>query len=478
MKLSIVFLGLLIFTVTNAEFLFEKNTAADDKFMCLHKKLYRTEKPIIKSNPARILSLKRVLQSLVVFDPSNPDVINLRNFLCEEGRLGFAHRDSFCLKAVAALYTDQIIGQTIFYRSDVYKLTIGSTLNDTYNSASAAGQNVNSFDFLESSTFLQNRFLPLARTRVNEFLNKLGPDRLTQIEMDGIERPRLLYVMLNIDDLFVRDTVTALEAFDNYYDSYKTQVLGTPFNSEATVRWIEAIKKRFQEIIAAKTPDTQKILEPYFETGVTIVETPSGAFTEDVPSVYTPNPTPLEEPEPTTIPQKTANEDLLIKDMLIEIQRTYNVEKMLLTYNQLTTSMKNDIDSCNLSLKGALARCESIHGAGRCEPISATMVAQKCRAGWIREGCCRCIPSCPDTDFNTKNNAFCEMKTQFYAYPTLLTNNGSSNTAGGCPPGFELNKILCYRSCPSGTVRIGSNTCLKTAVEYLGSPFVWAAGDE
>jgi hypothetical protein len=478
MKLSIVFLGLLIFSVTKAEFLFDKNTAAEDKFMCLHKKLYRTEKPIIRSNPARILSLKRVLQSLVVFDPSNPDVINLRNFLCEEGRLGFAHRDSFCLKAVAALYTDQIIGQTIFYRSDIYKLTIGATLNDTFNAASAAGQNVNSFDFLESDTFLQGRFLPLARTRVNAFLNKLGADRQLQIEMDGIERPRLLYVMLNIDDLFVRDTVTALEAFDNYYDSYKTQVLGTPFNSEATVRWIEAIKKRFQEILAIKTPDTQKILEPYYETGITTVETPSGAFTEDVPSVYTPNPTPLEEPEPTTIPPKTANEDLLIKDMLIEIQRTYNVEKMLLTYNQLTSSMKNDIDSCNLSLKGALARCEAIHGTGRCEPISATMVAQKCRAGWIREGCCRCIPSCPDTDFNTKNNAFCEMKTQFYAYPTLLTNNGSSNTAGGCPPGFELNKILCYRSCPSGTVRIGSNTCLKTAVEYLGSPFVWAAGDE
>jgi hypothetical protein len=296
--------------------------------------------------------------------------------------------------------------------------------------------------------------------------------------MDGIEKTRLLYVMININDLFQKDKLTALEAFDNYYDSFKVQVTGTIFNSEVTIRWIEAIKKRFQEILAAKNPDTEKILEPYFETGVTTVETPSGAYTEDVPTMTTPSPAPLEEPEPSTVPPKTANEDLLIKDMLIEIQRTYNVEKMLLTYNQLTTSMKNDIDSCNLSLKGALARCEKVHGAGRCEAISATMVAQKCRAGWIREGCCRCIPSCPDTDFNTKNNAFCEMKTQFYALPTLLTNNGSTNTAGGCPNGFELNKILCYKSCPSGTVRIGSNTCLKTAVDYLGAPFVWSAGDE
>lgn len=474
MNFRLVFLGLLVLSAANAEFLFEKNVAADDKFMCLHKMLYRNEKPIIKTNPARILSLKRNLQ----VDLSNTDLINLKNHLCEDGRLTFPYRATLCQSvAVKLSLSDPSIGSPVFYRSDEYKGFVVSAVNNVYKSEQMLGSNVTSYDYLESEPFL-TKVVAAVSNQITVMMGRLGPIRILQAKQAGISTERLTYVMLNINYMFHRDSAVAREAYDNYFSANKDQLASATFNSEATVRWIEAIKKRFNSVIAEQDPDTEKILEPFYETGSSEVETPSGAYVEPIPKSQTPTPKLFEEVEPATPVAKRANEDMIIKDMLIEIQRTYNVEKMLLTYNQLTSSMKNDIQACGLSLKGAIQRCEKLHGAGRCETISATMAAPKCRDGWIRQGCCSCIPGCPDADFYTKNNAFCEMKTSFYTNPTGLTNDGAKNTASGCPPGFELNKILCYRSCPSGTTRIGSTTCFKTSAEYLGAPFVWTAGDE
>ena len=93
MNKTFVFVGILaLCAMANAEFLFEKNIAADDKFMCLHQKLYRNEKPPVKLNAARILSLKRNLQSL----QSDTDSTNLRNYICEGQRLSFGYRGTFC----------------------------------------------------------------------------------------------------------------------------------------------------------------------------------------------------------------------------------------------------------------------------------------------------------------------------------------------------------------------------------------------
>lgn len=474
-----VFLGLLALSVVNAEFLFERNIAADDKFMCLHKKLYRNEKPVAKTNAARILSLRRNLQS----ETSATDILNLKNYICEADRLNFKASETFCQKVADYLAAQ---GYSLYYRSDVFKQMVVDGIKLSYSNAQALGQLVTSQGFLQSSTFLGYIGTDV-KARVDNMMALLGNNRVTQAKNDGISYERLVYVMLNIKDLYESDKVTASNAYDDYYASNKAQLISSTFNSEATVRWIESIRKRFNEIKTLGDPDTERILEPFFEEGFTPVDTvPTGVFTEPVPAVKTPSPAEIEEKEPTTVTVPKTNEDIIIKDMLIEIQRTYNVEKMLLTYNQLTKSLKEDIDSCKLNLKPAIARCEKFHGVGNCEPISSTMVARKCPVGYVREGASRCLVECPAAEFYTTNRAFCEMKNQLHAIPAIqaLGAHGLTQKAtlglsvGACKDGFSLNKFVCYRDCPAGTVAIGGSTCLKNQPIALGAPFVWTAGDE
>ena len=199
-----------------------------------------------------------------LFDPSDPRVIGLKEYLerpcvftpgtdgqvtSNNGCVSFAYRPgTFGLKVVEALFSDLVVGRPELYGSELYRLTVSAALNDTYNAAATAGEPVTDFNYLESVPFLRGRFLPLAQTRILEPLSVLGTDRLVQIEMDGIEKARIIFVIFSINDLFRINKDLALEAFDNYYDSYKTQVLGTAIDSEATLRWIAAIRNRFNEL--------------------------------------------------------------------------------------------------------------------------------------------------------------------------------------------------------------------------------------
>ena len=481
MNKTFVFVGILaLFAMANAEFLFEKNIAADDKFMCLHKKLYRNEKPPVKLNAARILSLKRNLQSL----QSDTDSTNLRNYICEGQRLSFGYRGTFCDLLTQKLATKK---NTLYFKSDEYKQMVVESANFVYKTKQTLGEDTTTAN-VEKDAYLEDIATEIKKRLDNMMNTQLGAHNVKLAAMDGIANERIVYIMLNILHIFKEDSKTAREAYEYYYSSNKGQLTGSAFNSEAVIRWIESIKKRYIAIKTEGEPDRETILEPFTETGAESPETPAGAFTEPVPTTQTPNPKDLEEEEPKTVEVPKTNEDIIIKDMLIEIQRTYNVEKMLLTYHQLTNSLKEDIQACKLNLNAALARCEKSYGVGQCEAFGPTMVARKCPVGFSREGCCRCVVDCPDSEYFTTNRSICEMKTDLHYIAdmsSIQTQEFSISTQFNvfvkpCKDGYETSKfsLICYKKCPAGTVAIGGSSCLKLPASSLGAPFQWTGGDE
>jgi hypothetical protein len=469
---KLIFLGLLVLSAVNAEFLFEKNVAADDKFMCLHKKLYRNEKPIAKANPARILSLKRVLQ---VDTDSSKNA--LASYLNLQGTLLFQPTTDFCNNVATALQAEH----GAYFTSDEFKSLVKDSINAVWTSK-------NQPSVKELWDNYSKNIQAEVTLRINNLLGYIGKSRVQDALDKGLSKIRLIYIMLNIRSLFIEDHAAALKAYDDYFAANIDKVrasTSTAVNAQVIIFWIEAIKKRFIENKIVPDPDSEKILEPFVAGGDLPSETPSGSFMEPVPQISTPTPVDFEETEPAAPITPKSNEDILIKDMIIEIQRTWNVEKMILTYNQLTSSMKIDIDSCGLNLKPALARCEQFNGVGNCEPVSTTMVAPKCPVGYSREGCCRCVADCAVEGLSSINRSFCQITNAFYFTPSYTSGysgavqvEGAKFSAGACPSGFSMNKFICYRVCPVGTVSIGGGYCLKNKAISLGAPYQWTAGDE
>lgn len=488
-NLRFFFVCLLAVSAIRAEFLFEKSVAADDKFLCLHKKLYRREKPATNSNPARILSQMRFLQAVPSSYPPSmsseyiPDYNGMYAYLAEN--LGFT-TNSRAIKN----YCDELFnkGYIDFFKSDDFKSLVKDAAQTTFTNFKASGQIGGSPP--TSATFA-TAVGDATKAKIDQMMvDYLQQYNIDQAVTDGITYNKVVYVMLNVLSLFREDVQTARTAYEDAYSSNKDQVKGTDaINSAAVIRWIESIKARYIQLKAAPTPDSQEILEPYHDEGFIATESPAGNFLDvvtDPPSV--PNPPEIEEPEPTISPPPPTNENILIPDLIIEIQRTYNVHKMLLTYNQLPVSLKNDIDNCRLNLASAIGRCEAAYGKNNCEAISGVAVHQKCPEGTLRQGCCKCVVECDSSLYYTSQRGFCQHKLDLHHVPTLSsiasasTNmqvNSSFNFAlGTCRPGFALNKFLCYRTCPLGTRAIGGNTCLKDSPIILGSAFTWTAGDE
>lgn len=471
-------------SVIRAEFLFEKSVAADDKFLCLHKKLYRREKPAASSNPARILSQMRLLQrnsGVTLTQEQIPDYNAMISYLTEN--LGFTSRFSniknYCDKLVSGGYID-------YFKSDEFKVLVRDSAISVNENFKATGQITTTGVATDQ---FANEVLKVTKANMEQMMNTyLLSYNVAEAVGYGISKEKIGYVMLNVLSLFKEDTKIARTAYEDAFSSNKDQVKNTEtINSAAMIRWIESIKTRYAQLRAAPTPDVQEILEPNFFEGIADIETPSGNYLEPLATTSFERPAEFEEPEPT--PEVPAsNDSLLIPDMIIEIQRTYNVQKMLMVYNQLPQVMRSDIDSCKLSLSGAFSRCEAIYGAGNCEPISRVAVHQKCPTGYLRQGCCKCVAECDPALYYTTARGFCQHKDDLHHVPSLVSASSASNgqavnsglnlAVGACKTGFTLNKFLCYRSCPAGTRAVGGATCLKEKPIILGSPFVWAAGDE
>jgi hypothetical protein len=478
-------LGLLALNVVAAqtntwnwdgEFLFNKNNAPDDKYFCLHRMLYRNEKNNNQPKPAslgRILSMKRVLADDTAANA-------LGSYLGEAGRLAFTLTVDQTQKLAADIAARGSNAQYIM--SDEFKKLVANTVNNVYNAKKATAGN----DYLTTNKFSLDVQTELDN-QINQIANKLGQYRLQQAASNNISRDRIVYLMINIMTLFDQDSKAALKAYDDFFAANVDQISGAAINSNAMIRWIESIKLRFIETRVVADPNQDKLLTPVTDSGFAQGDTPSGAFVEPVPANGTPSPADFEENEPTTVTQTSSSDDVRIPDLLIEIQRTYNIEKMLLTYSQITQKMRQDVDACSLSIAGAVQRCEKIHGAGNCEAISTTLAARKCPLGFAREGCCNCVAECNPMEFTTINRSFCQMRNTLYVIPTIATLANSGTLArkdnlglavGACPEGFTMNMFVCYKDCPAGTTAIGASTCLKNKPINVGSPFAWTAGDE
>lgn len=485
-NLKLVFVCFLAISAVSAEFLFEKNIAADDKFMCLHKKLYRREKPTAKSNPARILSMMRNLQSqssCVVPAEFQAEYNGMISYLSEAGRFNFIISSRTAASYANALCTK---GYTEFFKSDEFKSVVAESVVKTYEDFKRLNQLTG--NPVSSDNFV-TKMADNTELNINQMMTGyLMQYNIDQANRDGISYQKLVYVMLNVLRLFKEDTKIARTAYEDYYSLNKDQVVNTEvINSAAIIRWIESIKNRYNQLKAAPTPDIEKLVEPFEESGFIATEGPSGNYIEPMEVANTPTPPEIEEEQPTTVDFPKVNEDLIIPDMIIEIQRTYNVYRMLLAYNQLTSSMKNDIDSCKLNLVPAYSRCEALHGKDNCELISGTMVNQRCPTGFLRQGCCKCVIECNSSEFYTDNRAICKMKSELHSIPSIIaassaTGSNKVNSAigiatGNCKKGFAMNKFICYKTCPTGTRQIGGD-CIKHKPIIMGSPFMWTAGDE
>lgn len=487
-NLKVFFICLVAVSTIRAEFLFEKSVAADDKFLCLHKKLYRREKPAASSNPARILSQMRMLQSLPSSYPAGmpaeyqTDYNGMYVYLSENIN-AFTPSDRSLRLWLTELYNT---GYIDFFKSDQFKALVKDAVEGVY-------QNFVNTNQLASNPPTSGSFATAVGAAVKVKIDQMMKDYLLQYNIDqamsdGISYNKVVYVMLNILDLFKEDVKIARTAYEDAYSSNKDQVKGTEaINSAAVIRWIESIRTRYAQLKANPTPDTQEILAPFYEEGFINPETPTGNFIEPIDTPAVPQPSEINEPEPVpTFP--TVNENLLIPDLIIEIQRTYNVQKMLLAYNQLPQVLRSDIDSCKLNLGAAMTRCETAHGTGNCEAISGVAVNQKCPAGTMRQGCCKCVAQCDSSLYYTTARGFCKHKSDLHHVPAIVAAGSASNgqtvvtglniAVSACKDGFSRNKFVCYRSCPAGTRAIGGATCLKDQPTILGSPFVWTAGDE
>jgi hypothetical protein len=483
-NLKFVFLGLLALNVVAAssnawnwdgEFLFNQNMAPDDKYFCLHRMLYRNEK--LNSQPkaplGRILSMKRILA-----DDTSTNA--LAAYLGEAGRLTFTLTISQ-IQALSAKIAERG-SNSEYIMSDEFKKLVASVVNNVYATKRATGGN----DYLTSDKFTNDVIAELDK-QINDIASKLGPYRLQQAASNNISRDRVIYLLINIFPLFKEDPVATLKAYDDYFGANVAQISGAAMNSKAMIRWIESIKLRYKENRVVADPNADRLLEPFTVEGFLPGDTPSGSFEEPVPSINQPNPQEIDEKEPTSIISPQFTDDIRIPDLLIEIQRTYNIEKMLLTYSQITQRMRQDVDACGLRIMGAIERCEKVHGFGNCEAVTTTLANRKCPQGYVREGCCNCVADCNPNDFDTINRSFCQMKNTLYVVPAIapLDNSGTFTrkeglgmAIGGCPEGFTINKFICYKTCPAGTTAIGASTCLKNKPINVGAPFAWTAGDE
>lgn len=183
----------------------------------------------------------------------------------------------------------------------------------------------------------------------------------------------------------------------------------------------------------------------------------------------------------------TIPDDQIFESQFPELQRSLNVMKALASYDILTPSLKKDIQDCELSLTGAIKRCEKIHGAGNCESITPTYAGPKCPENTERVGCCTCAPRCP-TGYKDQQ-ILCQKPKSYIIKPRptqqlcYLANAADCVQYGkiwtqACKSGFtRVGSSLCVATCPANTSDTGAS-CLKNNLVEVGDIFSWTHGDE
>jgi len=146
------------------------------------------------------------------------------------------------------------------------------------------------------------------------------------------------------------------------------------------------------------------------------------------------------------------------------------------------------IKKCNISSKGALDRCQSVHGAGNCEVVAPGLANKKCQEGSeiVRLGHSICTTRCPSgftdrgldcykpkgyktqryTSFEecNKSNRFCEKYSLKYVVP-VCKKNFTRQGSDGCIP-----------VCPEAWTDLGRK-CLRPSLDVQNRVFAWRNSD-
>lgn len=494
---------------TNNEFLFSGVEIKNDKYWCLHNAIYR--KPLEQLQAGRQLA-----------DASS--ISNMASYLMS-GKLSFTSDPDVC----QAIAENAGVNYQDFFTIDSFKVKYTEIINYNFAEWKKTG---------DAPVYTRQMMRPDFLAGLDKVVNE-GMDNmlklLTTAQIDfavanGLSKKVILYVLLETyADVFKTDPVAGKAAWDYTYPRHMSKISGKDISDNSVKYFIEDLKNRYRPGTDVPTGNEEKLGTPYTITDTTEEKVPTfpdlfeepnfkipqfevaedaadsaivvpyakeGEESNKIPvfppdleetdSFKTPSPT-----EPEETPEKKIVEsdpkDAVFRTELIEIQRSWNIEKALISFSSLTSSMQVDITNCKLSLAPAMSRCESVHGAGNCEGVTPTYTAPKCPANFVRVGCCTCIRSCPE-GFED-NKLYCTKPKSYLLSPRstekdcYLANALQCEKVGAvwtpaCKKGFRrIAANFCVAECPTGTTDTGAQ-CVKTEKQDLGDVFAWTAGDE
>lgn len=510
----------------NNEFLFTGGIhMPNDKYWCLHNAVYR--KPATQSvdsyNQGRRLEGASKVAAISA----------MSDFLCSSNHLVFTDHSEVCetmANKLAVQYRE-------FFTVEQFRKKVATAINHTYLELRKNRRHPRSNHSQMSKKFLKKCQKNVDKSMYDLVFANIDSDIVGVSKSNGMNLKVVDYVMLNVEDIFHQDKVAAKDAWMNAYPSFKSKCRGKKFSDYAVRYFIEAIRLRYKPRTDIPTPNQELLGNPLYipETPFTPPKPDFPEYKEDpkknttIPPTFEFNekptfkadafrpkfaektiPTPTPEPKnqtpgdiyetvrainiaepaekPKTVgePPKTTEKDMQTRVEIIEIQRSFNIQKALFNYDSLTESMKYDIKKCNLGLSSAIKRCEKIHGTANCQAVTPTYVGPKCPEGQVREGCCACVKQCP-TGY-TADKLFCKKPKTYFTNPRptqkgcFLANAKKCEQVGEvfaapCKTGFKrVGTALCVAQCPEGTTEFGDR-CLRT-VTKMGSIFAWSAGEE
>jgi hypothetical protein len=164
---------------------------------------------------------------------------------------------------------------------------------------------------------------------------------------------------------------------------------------------------------------------------------------------------------------------------------TTSVNAAIEHFASLDSITQNKIEKCQLSLQGAMTRCQAKHG--NCEKINAVSVGKKCPEGFVRNHMNQCTVACP-AEYK-EMGLYCEKPRGYVLrpYSDLATcereNKGNCTIwhvryfAAECRKNFQkLGSTVCIAECPYGT-EDHNTICMKTQNVEAGERFLYQLAD-
>ena len=535
--------------IRNAEFLMTGGIdVPNDKYWCLHKTVYRepVDNRASTAPQPQQQSLNKPQQGRKLDEEMSCDSAcsSMADYLCSDSHLTFTDNSLVCTEMALSVGLDW----TMFYTVEQFRRKVAFSINYVYRQLRTNGKQPRSAWDMRQPRFLK-RCRDQLKVEMKKVLYYIPAADIEFAHSNNMDDVVISYVNLNVENLFFKDRRAAIAAWEHAYSNFKDKCNGKRFSQKSVRYFIEAIKLRYKPRTDIPTPDVKAVGKPVIgpktshipPTKLTFPEVYQTPKTEVITFEYYENPIdyegykpwlksgdkhnhhnpknptkkqkkpegevppnilehnnfvppqnvrrfPQQKPSPHADKKTKVEKDRTIPVEIIEIQRSWNIQKALLTYGSLTQSMREDIKACRLSLKPAIGRCENIHGKGQCEAITPTFVGPKCPKGMVREGSRNCVTACP---FGFKSETlFCHKPKSYFINPRKTQKEcwmanarecekveGEEVYTAKCSEDFKrVGSALCVAECPKGTQDMGDK-CLRKHQE-TGEVFLWAAGDE